>query len=303
MPRRTNVFQELITLIERGLAPLEATVTGSATLVDRGTGGRREVDIVIEHRVGNHKVIVSIECTAGTRKASVQWVDRMIGTHGSLPTNKLILVSQSGFTPEAIRKAEAHGATTLSLEQAKAADWAAAVRSTRVVKVEAIVLPSLVKATVILDEHADSTDWPTAVTIDQARLVAPNAAEAGEPVRTVVETWLRDPATLKAVDKAAVLNAGMILEFQVPMRPGVSVEVPDGRRYPVHALKVRAQFGRHEATVDLAQATYGDAAVAHGRADVIGRPVDVVMVQRPGENASIAFKLPRTKPTRTDTST
>jgi hypothetical protein len=45
---------------------------------------------------------------------SVGWVDSMIGKHESLPTDRLILVSWSGFAASAIAKAQAHGIAALT---------------------------------------------------------------------------------------------------------------------------------------------------------------------------------------------
>ena len=42
--------------------------------------------------------MIGIECTAGGRPATVEWVNEMIGKHGELPVDKTILVSKSGFT-------------------------------------------------------------------------------------------------------------------------------------------------------------------------------------------------------------
>ncbi|MEE8126513.1 MAG: restriction endonuclease [Nitrospirales bacterium] len=160
MPRRTNQFQDLIALVERALAPTEAVVTSSELLTDRLTGTSREADIVIRHRVGNHMITISVECTGAKRRASVQWVDRMIGTHQSLPTDKLILVARSGFTKEARAKATALGVSAYALAEAEAVDWADTVRRTTEVKVVSLLMPYLVEATVILDADLDTCPLP-----------------------------------------------------------------------------------------------------------------------------------------------
>ena len=97
MPKRSNEFQHLVTLIERLLADPDARVTESKELIDRVTGELREVDIVIEWSDGVRDIVIGVECTATSRPASVEWVERMWGKHSSLPTDKLVLVSRSGF--------------------------------------------------------------------------------------------------------------------------------------------------------------------------------------------------------------
>jgi hypothetical protein len=61
MPQRTNPFQQLVHLIEHQLAPHEATVIESKEFIDQVTGQKREVDVVIETKVGIHPFIIGFE--------------------------------------------------------------------------------------------------------------------------------------------------------------------------------------------------------------------------------------------------
>jgi hypothetical protein len=113
MPRRTNVFQQVVRIIHEHLATDAATVVESDELIDRITGTKREVDVTLTSDVGGQQIIISIEATAQSRRASVTWVDGMLAKHSTLPTNKLVLVSQAGFSKPAQERAAAHGAVTL----------------------------------------------------------------------------------------------------------------------------------------------------------------------------------------------
>jgi hypothetical protein len=66
MPKRSNEFQHIVTLIERLLSDRNVQVIESKELQDKITNDAREVDIVIERKEGVHKIIVSVECTGGT---------------------------------------------------------------------------------------------------------------------------------------------------------------------------------------------------------------------------------------------
>jgi hypothetical protein len=130
MPKRTNTFQTVVYMIQRHIAE-DATVTESAELVDRTTGEKREVDICIEATIAGHKLCVSLECSAPGRRATVEWVERMHGKHSTLPTSKLVLVSGSGFTPQALKKAQALGIDTVvpeNLTEEQAGDIAKRAR-------------------------------------------------------------------------------------------------------------------------------------------------------------------------------
>ena len=115
MPRRRNLFQDVVAIIHRHMAG-EAVVEESAMLLNRLTGDSREVDVVIRSEVAGHPVIVAVEATSGKRRADVEWVERMVGKHRNLPTDRLVLVSESGFSSKAGELAEREGAIALSPE-------------------------------------------------------------------------------------------------------------------------------------------------------------------------------------------
>jgi hypothetical protein len=79
MPPRTNPFQQLVHLIEYQLAPHEATVTESKMFADQVTGQPREVDIVIETKVGAHPFVIGIECIDWKDRADVTWIEQIAG--------------------------------------------------------------------------------------------------------------------------------------------------------------------------------------------------------------------------------
>lgn len=85
-------------------------------LPDRETGELREVDAAIRQMVGGHSIIVQVEATARGRVADVKWVEAELGKFRAVGTNKLVLVSEAGFSSSARAKAEQNGAVVLSPE-------------------------------------------------------------------------------------------------------------------------------------------------------------------------------------------
>jgi hypothetical protein len=112
MPKRTNTFQTLVYLLKRHIEG-NTKVVESAELVDRATGSKREVDVCITTEVTGHIVVVSLECRDHKRPQNIEWVEQMYGKHSTLPTNHLVLVSKSGFTPQALAKAKLLGIETV----------------------------------------------------------------------------------------------------------------------------------------------------------------------------------------------
>lgn len=122
MPRRTNAFQRLVTLLTATLAG-KAQVTESAMLTDRVNEEQREVDILVVAEAGGYTVQIGIEAISWARPADTPWIEKMRAKHENLTTDKLILVSESGFYEPARRKAEFYGIEVLTLEEASEADW------------------------------------------------------------------------------------------------------------------------------------------------------------------------------------
>jgi len=99
-------------------------------VADKITGERREVDVLISTNASGYEVSIAIEVIARRRKADTLWVESMHSKHSSLPTNKLILVAESGFTSPALQKAKFYGFEAITIETALAADWKVATELT-----------------------------------------------------------------------------------------------------------------------------------------------------------------------------
>lgn len=82
-------------------------------LPSRVTGELREVDVVVRSTIAGQPVVVAIEATDTARPASSEWVERMLGKHANLPTDKLILVANGGFYGPARQLAEQSGAVPI----------------------------------------------------------------------------------------------------------------------------------------------------------------------------------------------
>ena len=92
-------------------------------LQDKVTGERREVDVLVVATTATYQVKLGIEVVAWGRPADTPWIEKMRAKHDNLPIDKLILVSESGFSGPAKRKAQFYGIETLTIEEACEADW------------------------------------------------------------------------------------------------------------------------------------------------------------------------------------
>ena len=115
MPPRFNLFQDVVAIIERHKAA-STFIKESAELIDRDTGEKREVDVVVTSVVDGAEVVMGIEAADRSRAADVPWVEQQIAKHCALGTDQLVLVAAAGFYGPALRKALAHGAVTIAPE-------------------------------------------------------------------------------------------------------------------------------------------------------------------------------------------
>ncbi|MGV9386196.1 restriction endonuclease [Nonomuraea sp. NPDC003707] len=116
MPARSNDFQAVVYFVKAHLDP-NVTVTESASLPDRTTGKPREVDVLLVAQVAGHLIHIGVECRDRSRKADVSWVEEMHGKHADLPTDRLVLVSASGFTKAAAVKARHYNIEAVTPER------------------------------------------------------------------------------------------------------------------------------------------------------------------------------------------
>jgi hypothetical protein len=126
MPRRTNLFQQVVTILNEHAAG-DAVVEESAMLANGVTGEKREVDVLIRSSVAGYEVMIGVEGTAAGRNAGSPWVESMLKKHENLPTSKLVLVSEAGFSKPGRELAEAEGALALSPKDLDPDDPALAV--------------------------------------------------------------------------------------------------------------------------------------------------------------------------------
>jgi hypothetical protein len=129
VPKRTNLFQEVVEIIHEHMAG-DATVEPSAMLRNKRTGYEREVDVVLRSRSAGYEIVISVEALGRSRPASVEWVEQMVYKHKDLPTSKLVLVAEKGFSPQARALAEAEGVAALAPEDLTDGDPTGKVVST-----------------------------------------------------------------------------------------------------------------------------------------------------------------------------
>lgn len=281
MPRRGNPFQSLVRALHQQ-APSGAQVRESVELQDRVTGQLREVDVVIELDVRGHPVVVSIECVDRKRPAGVPWVDQMIEKHTDLSTNKLVLVSASGFTDPAIRKADAKGVETEALQGLVDRPW------TKIVgKKDQLLLESVRAHVGIAVLRSSEDEWPGARLSLGDRLVR---GDLSVPVARFVDAVLSKQELMEVALRIAGEAEGNGSTMVFDPSPGMVAATFEGETIDVHNLiAVVLPSVTHE-TVDLESGMLGDAPVAYGGLrGPGGRELDIAVIESEEEGPQVFF--------------
>ena len=126
MPRRGREFEQLVALIERAIHQVDGVhVSSPAMLPDRDTGALREIDVLLEFRHAHLDFKVAIECRQWTTKIGTPAVEAFWSKCLTTGVNQGIIVSNSGFTAGARKKAAACNIRCLTLADAEKWDWCA----------------------------------------------------------------------------------------------------------------------------------------------------------------------------------
>lgn len=117
--RKGREFEKLVAEIEQAFAGSTAIIKRNDRIPDKETGTLREIDISIRARVGSMDLLTIVECRNRNQKADARWIEELDGKRTSVGANKVVAVSSSGFTDEAITKANNRNIETRTLKKLK----------------------------------------------------------------------------------------------------------------------------------------------------------------------------------------
>lgn len=305
MPKRTNLFQEVVTIIYGHLAG-EAVMEESAMLRNRLTHLDREVDVVLRITAAGHETVLAIEAAARSRPASVDWVEQMVGKHRNLPTDKVILVAEAGFSAQALALARAEKMVPLTPQSLSAG----------VDRAEGVInaLPTLWPKTVSLSpEHAKV--WVTRPDGSEVWFRAPAdldlVFEDGASAFTLVDffrfsmqaNFRRAMEQIKLADIEEDLESKFTIQIGPPVTVGIDGEVrqlyarwTEANQLELHRIERVALTGNaviHLSEIALERKRLGEINVnyAFGEGSIAGRPALLVVSGNPdGEKLTIRIR-------------
>lgn len=281
--RKGRDLELLVKHIESILAHgKNANIESPKMIADKETGQLREHDVVISF-TGHHALSVAIDCKDWARPVDSPEIEAFVTKCTATNIQRGMIVSKSGFTSPAIKKASAHGIICLTLKDALEFDWLLApgvsMRSRSFGHLRLVPLLSDTKmmkaakvgAVTLLDEH--QSDIP-----NQIAMNAINSAIS----------QIRDI-------KDETIGGEYVERFTLVPEPGWSVRIagyPDA--VPVPKFAVDVQYVVSESLVPFTMLEYQLAEdghlitqTAYADVDVGGYIVRVTLVHKSGEGARV----------------
>jgi hypothetical protein len=285
MPKRTNPFQQLVHLIEHQLAAHEATVTESKEFTDQVTGEQREVDIVVERKVGAHSIAIGIECVDHSRPMDAPWIEKIYGKHRDLGgIHKTIVVSKSGFYKPALKKAKQRKIEAITLSEAKATDWVTHTR--RLTKLKSLEVVSHGVRAVgdirILVKPPGPPPYPPPPKLGKAgdHLVYDPSGKPIETVGNQVNRALNDPAFRDQIEQQVVPNTATTFDLKMDYFNGCYVIDHSGTKHLLATVVVTVEAQTDVSRIPLKRANYGSVSLLQGAGEHIGQPVQVAWTEQ-----------------------
>ena len=295
MPQRSNDFQKLILLLESQLAPRGAKITESKLLKDNLDGSEREVDVYIEAEIGGHPICIGVECIDHDRRADVLWIDSIIGKHANLKIDKTIVVSKSGFSKWALKKALARKLHPITLEEAKNTDWAFLIRNSTEIKMMSFLLPYLVGFTIVVPEGGLPPDKKN---LDGSTEIFGPTGNSNGTILNVGNRIISTKEIIDHIEKLAYTDSSTVVEIRVPFQKGCYIIDKMNVKHEFYALILKAKCRKEVTNVHLNQHLYGKAAVAVGTGRNFAGNINIALSQLPGKNAQAGisfYKVPKSK--------
>jgi hypothetical protein len=119
-----QVYEGAIAHIEESYE--NCKVTRNYRPTGRRSGVKRQVDVWLEATVGdNHIITVAIECRRYEKPVAIKDIDAFCGFLDDIGANKGVMISHSGYTTGAEKRAKGEGIELkiLTLEEAEDFDW------------------------------------------------------------------------------------------------------------------------------------------------------------------------------------
>ena len=296
MPKRSTPFQALVHYLRKQTAAPGVTVTESKELLDARLGVLREVDVVVEGSFDGEHIVISIEVIEHGRRASITWVEQQIGKHRTLPTNRLILVSKSGFSKNALAAVAMEGGWVQALTPKFIQnDSQESVQSLVLDRIE--LTPLACTITVQRPEHGWlPNQWLSKIVFNKDKRALGSVDDlAREVVRTksIVGAILRGIHDHPGRDYLRGFSIGTAID-----KLGYLMRDEDtGQFHLILTIEIEGEFEFKQSELTFRGRELGDRSYSSGEGVIFGRPgIWVATTDEEARIATIAWRMTDNKP-------
>jgi hypothetical protein len=287
----------VVNFVRQHWAQPGVTVTESKFLYDAQSQIEREVDIVIEGTFDGEPIVTSVEVIEHGRPATIEWVEQQINKHRHLPTNRLVLVSKSGFSKNARTRVAVEGGWVDAVTpQAVDKDGQPIVKSLSIghAQMKPVACRLYVQPP---GEEIKQVNIPADMNIyDSSGTFLGVALELAAEIMGldfVREKILKDArnhperADLKAFEFAAViLDLGYYLHWEA-----------DDELHPIAAIEIEGEFAFSQEELTFSINDIGNLRYGVGEASLLGHPaIWVATTNEETQTTTISWRAKDNKP-------
>ena len=133
MSKLGRKLEKIVRDLENLLGDSNLEVKSPDKLFDYASEIYREVDISIKGKLGTHPILIVIECRDWGKPQNVTWIEQLNTKRDGIRANKMIAVSTSGFSPNAVTLAEKHGIEIRNVNDLDAKELSGWIANSKVV--------------------------------------------------------------------------------------------------------------------------------------------------------------------------
>ena len=271
MPKRTNDFQQLVDLLQRALAPKGAKITSSAMVPGSQSGNLREIDVLIETKVGPYNMKIAVEAKDHKRKLNVNDIEALIGKYfsGDFHVNHVVIVAHCGFTEGAQKKAAANNVELKTLTEANKEDWTTKIPQSINFKIE----PHIVGIQLMPPDILPSDD---SLLCKGAFFCKCCGKKSGTPQELAHRWVFHNPELMKQIYQQGEIKEGGVcarIEIGIPEK---LIFRFGGSDYPITAMQVHLHYIEDSSPMSSEIFRFDDKCVHYSTADVAGKKFEMV---------------------------
>lgn len=146
-------FEQVVAEMQRSLSP-KANIIHNTFLVDKITKTRRQVDVLIEDKIGQIPIKIVIECKYHSRRISIGEAEEFIKKLQDIGVQRGVMVSKKGFTKPALEKLKSSEIIPYLLYDSKNPDLSSSFNA-NVIWHNKVIIPSGYKIAVFNKTNKD----------------------------------------------------------------------------------------------------------------------------------------------------